>query len=75
MLRHQEGIQSDKVTLLAEHGVVKFDPEKWTVERVIKVCCHWEYARMLTDQPAAGNQGHCFDATEICLAGDDSITL
>lgn len=60
MLRHQEGIQSVKVALLAERGVVEFDPEKWTAERVIEVRRRREYAGMLTDPPAAGNRGHWF---------------
>ncbi|EIW79366.1 heavy metal translocatin [Coniophora puteana RWD-64-598 SS2] len=35
MLRNQEGIHSIKVALLAERGVVEYDPEKWTPEKLV----------------------------------------
>jgi Cu+-exporting ATPase len=35
MLRSQPGIHSVKVALLAERGVVEFDPMQWTTEKVI----------------------------------------
>ncbi|TDL23943.1 copper P-type ATPase CtaA [Rickenella mellea] len=35
MLRSQEGIHSVKVALLAERGVVEFDPSIWTADKVI----------------------------------------
>jgi Cu+-exporting ATPase len=37
MLRSQPGIHSVKVALLAERGVVEFDPMQWTTEKVINV--------------------------------------
>ncbi|KAF8586336.1 copper P-type ATPase CtaA [Ramaria rubella] len=36
MLRNQPGIQSVKVALLAERGVVEFDPTMWTTEKVVE---------------------------------------
>ncbi|KAL5537182.1 CCC2 [Sanghuangporus sanghuang] len=35
MLRGQDGIHSVKVALLAERGVVEYDPSLWTVEKII----------------------------------------
>ncbi|KAI0248990.1 copper P-type ATPase CtaA [Lactifluus subvellereus] len=35
MLRSQSGIHSVKVALLAERGVVEFDPKQWNAEKVI----------------------------------------
>ena len=37
MIRSQPGIHSIKVALLAERGVVEFDPLQWNVEKVISV--------------------------------------
>lgn len=37
MLRDQKGILSIKVALLAERAVVEFEPEHWTVEKIINV--------------------------------------
>jgi Cu+-exporting ATPase len=37
MLRSQPGIHSVKVALLAERGVVEFDPLQWNVVKVISV--------------------------------------
>jgi len=37
MLREQKGIHSIKVALLAERGVVEYDPEYWTVPKIIDV--------------------------------------
>lgn len=37
MLRQQPGIHSVKVALLAERGVVEFDPNQWTVPKLISV--------------------------------------
>lgn len=37
MLREQKGIQSIKVALLAERGVIHYDPGLWTVEKLITV--------------------------------------
>ncbi|EAU90446.1 copper P-type ATPase CtaA [Coprinopsis cinerea okayama7 len=36
MLRDQKGIQSIKVALLAERGVVEYDPAHWTVPKIIE---------------------------------------
>ncbi|EJD07313.1 copper P-type ATPase CtaA [Fomitiporia mediterranea MF3/22] len=36
MLRGRDGIHSVKVALLAERGVVEFDPSIWTVEKVVE---------------------------------------
>lgn len=38
MLRTQPGIHSVKVALLAERGVVEYDPSVWTVEKIVEVC-------------------------------------
>lgn len=35
MLRSQPGIHSVKVALLAERGVVEFDPQQWNAEKVV----------------------------------------
>ncbi|KAK7061008.1 Cu(2+)-transporting P-type ATPase [Paramarasmius palmivorus] len=35
MLRGQEGIHSVKVALLAERGVIEYNPQKWTPEKLI----------------------------------------
>jgi hypothetical protein len=37
MLRTQPGIHSVKVALLAERGVVEFDPQQWDAGKVIDV--------------------------------------
>jgi Cu+-exporting ATPase len=37
MLREQKGIHSVKVALLAERGVIHYDPSSWTVEKLISV--------------------------------------
>ena len=37
MLRTQPGIYSVKVALLAERGVVEYDPSMWTPEKVAEV--------------------------------------
>ena len=41
MLRSQPGIHSVKVALLAERGVVEFDPLQWNVAKVINVSKHF----------------------------------
>lgn len=38
MLREQSGIHSVKVALLAERGVVEYDPKTWDPEKIISVC-------------------------------------
>jgi Cu+-exporting ATPase len=37
VLRTQPGIYSVKVALLAERGVVEYDPTVWTEEKIINV--------------------------------------
>lgn len=37
MLRSQAGIHSIKVALLAERGVVEYDPFVWTPEKIVNV--------------------------------------
>ena len=37
MLRSQPGIHSVKVALLAERGIVEFDPLQWNMVKVISV--------------------------------------
>ena len=37
MLRGQDGIHSIKVALLAERGVIEYDPSLWTVEKLVEV--------------------------------------
>lgn len=39
MLREQPGIHSIKVALLAERGVVEYDPKTWDAEKIISVRC------------------------------------
>ncbi|KAI0291866.1 hypothetical protein BC826DRAFT_1021378 [Russula brevipes] len=36
MIRSQPGIHSVKVALLAERGVIEFDPQQWDAEKIIK---------------------------------------
>ncbi|KAJ3733432.1 Cu-transporting P-type ATPase [Lentinula guzmanii] len=36
MLRPQAGIHSIKVALLAERGVIEFDPKQWSVEKIVE---------------------------------------
>ncbi|PPQ98941.1 hypothetical protein CVT24_003568 [Panaeolus cyanescens] len=36
MLREQKGIHSIKVALLAERAVVEYDPQHWTVEKIVE---------------------------------------
>ncbi|KAF8500520.1 copper P-type ATPase CtaA [Gautieria morchelliformis] len=58
MLRNQSGIQSVKVALLAERGLIEFDPAMWTTEKIIE---------------EISDIG--FDATEIPVSGNDTVTL
>ena len=37
MLRSQPGIHSIKVALLAERGVVEYDPKLWDADKIISV--------------------------------------
>lgn len=37
MLRSQPGIHSVKVALLAERGVVEYDPATWDADKIISV--------------------------------------
>ena len=37
MLRNQAGIHSVKVALLAERGVVEYDPSVWDPDRIVTV--------------------------------------
>ena len=37
MLRTQRGIHSVKVALLAERGVIEYDPEHWSVDKLVNV--------------------------------------
>ena len=37
MLRNQQGIHSVKVALLAERGVIEYDPEHWNIDRLVNV--------------------------------------
>jgi hypothetical protein len=37
MLREEKGIYSIKVALLAERGVIDYDPAFWTVDKIISV--------------------------------------
>jgi hypothetical protein len=37
MLQSQEGIHNITVALLAERGVVQYDPNSWTVDKIIGV--------------------------------------
>ena len=37
VLRNQQGIHSIKVALLAERGVIEYDPEHWNVDKLVNV--------------------------------------
>jgi Cu+-exporting ATPase len=37
MLREQSGIHSIKVALLAERGVIEYDPNVWDTDKLIEV--------------------------------------
>lgn len=41
MLRDQKGIDSIKVALLAERATVEYDPDLWTVEKIVNVGLAW----------------------------------
>jgi len=43
MLRNQAGILSIKVALLAERGVVEYDTNVWTTEKIVEVRGLQEY--------------------------------
>ncbi|KIK61759.1 hypothetical protein GYMLUDRAFT_42800 [Collybiopsis luxurians FD-317 M1] len=36
MLRPQDGIHSIKVALLAERGIIEYDPKKWNIEKIVE---------------------------------------
>ena len=40
MLRSQPGIHSVKVALLAERGVVEYDPAVWDPDKIVSVSAH-----------------------------------
>ena len=41
MLRNQAGIHSIKVALLAERGVVQYDPNVWDPDKIVSVSAHF----------------------------------
>ena len=41
MLRSQTGIHSIKVALLAERGVVEYDPDVWDTDKIVSVSLHF----------------------------------
>ena len=41
MLRSQTGIHSIKVALLAERGVVEYDPNVWDADKIVSVSLHF----------------------------------
>jgi hypothetical protein len=52
MLRSQPGIHSVKVALLAERGVVEFDPLQWNVVKVINVSISLSSSEMFPESGA-----------------------
>ena len=76
MLRTQPGIHSVKVALLAERGVVEFDPQEWNAEKVINVSSFTEsVTRMMGLISLQEISDIGFDATLIPPAHSDEITL
>lgn len=73
MLRDQQGIHSIKVALLAERGVVEYDPSVWTPEKLINVGT--TYFNCITVIPRmTGNIRHRFrcnpNSTNSCRYGN-----
>ena len=83
MLRSQPGIHSVKVALLAERGVIEFDPQQWDAEKVINVSCFFVASsifrlRCMTRRISASIQEISdigFDATLIPPTRSDEIAL
>ena len=77
MLRGQDGIHSVKVALLAERGVIEFDPSMWTVDKIVGVGSHIKIhyclANIAFDVQEINDIG--FDATVIPTTRTDSIIL
>lgn len=76
MLRPQAGIQSIKVALLAERGVIEYDPAVWNPDKLISVrCTHSELAVLADDITIQEISDIGFDATLIPAAREDTVTL
>ena len=46
MLRPQPGIHSIKVALLAERGVVEYDPDTWDPDKIMNVRSHLDHSEL-----------------------------
>jgi Cu+-exporting ATPase len=46
MLREQPGVHSVKVALLAERGIIEYDPSVWTTDKLIEAS-HSVYSQFL----------------------------
>jgi len=80
MLRSQPGIHSVKVALLAERGLVEFDPQQWDAEKIINVSFTLSFLpesqRMIRPSPIIQEISDIgFDATLIPPVRSDEITL
>lgn len=57
MLRDMSGIHSIRVALLAERGVVEYDPTAWDPEKIINVSLYLSVPpRLLTARFILGNK-------------------
>ena len=79
MLRTQAGIHSVKVALLAERGVVEYDPNVWDPDKIINVSgllCSYPSAMSASEwQPASRRIslaciGRCVNARHRCFPGE-----
>ena len=76
VLRTQPGIYSVKVALLAERGVVEYDPTVWTAEKLINVTLAiTPFISLLTTPLVQEISDIGFDATLIPEARSDTVTL
>lgn len=76
VLRTQPGIYSVKVALLAERGVVEYDPTAWTEEKIINVGPHIMlllYSLTVSLVQEISDVG--FDATLVPEVRSDTVTL
>lgn len=83
MLRSQAGIHSIKVALLAERGVVEYDPSVWTPEKIVNEISDIGFdateipmarSDMITLRVYGMTCGSCTSAVEIGLRGMPGVT-
>ena len=55
MLRTQPGIHSVKVALLAERGVIEYDPTVWTADKIINVTLAIVFSLRFSSSHCAGS--------------------